>query len=63
MTVRTTDLDKLDQVVALVDDWVAALDAIGIDMMGVRFQIRDNYYSNELSYNKDALPDPYWDIV
>lgn len=63
MTVKTTDLDKFDQIVTLLNGWVSDMDSLGVDLMGVRFQVRDNYYTNEFSYNKEALPAPYWEIV
>lgn len=64
MTVRTSDLDKFNNLVALLDDWVTQANGIGVQLRTIQVQMSldQDGSVNEISYAADALPTPYWGI-
>ena len=64
MSVRTSDLNKFDDLVALLDTWVTQAQGIGVQLRVIQVQMSldQDGSINEVSYNADALPTPYWDI-
>lgn len=64
MGVRTSDLDKFDDLMALIDTWVTQAEGVGVQLRVIQVQmgLGQDGSVNEISYNADALPNPYWVI-
>ncbi len=61
MTIRTDDLEKYSDLVALLDGWVAAADNVGVKLTSVRVQVGTS--SVDFSLTEEPPNESYWEIA
>lgn len=62
MTIRATDLEKLQDLVGLLDGWRTAAAAIGVDLMEVKVTPQGAYYAAQIGLEDAQSESPYWSI-
>jgi hypothetical protein len=62
MSIRATDLDKYNDLVALLDAWRTAAENIGIELQGVTVVPQGAYQSAQIAYEDDGYNAAYWSI-
>lgn len=62
MSIKANDLDKISQLIDLLDDWKTAAEGLGITLQEITVLPEGAYYAVRIGYEDDSSTPAYWSV-